>query len=106
MSIEGRAAGAGALMRLTLITRRECHLCEEMAAAIAAVARAMPFDLEVRDVDADPDLRARYGEEVPVLLVNGRKAFKYRLTAAQLTRRLGAERRRARLRALFGRPAT
>jgi hypothetical protein len=47
--------------------------------------------LEVRDVDADPDLLARYSDQVPVLLVNGRKAFKYRVSHAALARRLRFE---------------
>ena len=46
--------------------------------------------LEIWDVDADPDLRARYSDEVPVLLIDGRKAFKYRVTAVELQRRLRA----------------
>lgn len=85
-------------IRLTLVTRRDCHLCEEMAAVIGRVAPLFGADVETRNVDADPDLRARHGEEVPVLLIDGRKAFKYRLSVADLTRRLRAERRRAVLR--------
>jgi glutaredoxin-like protein DUF836 len=80
---------------LTLITRRDCHLCEEMAAVIERVASRFDVVVETRDVDADPDLRARHSHEVPVLLIDGRKAFKYRVSAGDLTRRLQAERRRA-----------
>ena len=80
---------------LTLITRVDCHLCDEMAAVIALVLREVPAALEVRDVDAEPGLRARYGDEVPVLLINGRKAFKYRVGAWELRRRLREEARRA-----------
>ncbi len=75
-------------MRLTLITRHDCHLCEEMAAVIESVRGAVDFELEVRDVDADAELLAMYSAQVPVLLVDGRKAFKYRVTAAELTQRL------------------
>ncbi|MGD9764930.1 MAG: glutaredoxin family protein [Candidatus Binatia bacterium] len=93
-------------MRLTFITRRDCHLCEDMAVVIEAAARDWGFELNVQDVDTDPDLCARYGMEVPVLLVNGRKAFKYRVSREALERRLRAEGRRARWRGLLGRPAT
>ncbi len=54
------------------------------------------------DVDSDPDLVARYGDEVPVLLVNGRKAFKYRVGAAQLRARIRSEKRRVLARRLRG----
>ncbi len=47
------------------------------------------------DVDSDPELVARYGDEVPVLLVNGRKAFKYRVAPQALRKRIRSERRRA-----------
>lgn len=87
---------------LTLITRHDCHLCEEMAAVIEAVRRQVPFGLEVLDVDADPQRRALYSDQVPVLLINGRKAFKYRVTVEALTRRLRAEPLRGRLRGWFG----
>ena len=82
---------------LTLITRRDCHLCEDMATVVDQVVTEMPARLEVRDVDGDPDLQNRYGEEVPVLLINGRKAFKYRVLVRDLRRRLRAEQRRKRL---------
>lgn len=54
------------------------------------------------DVDSAPDLAARYGDEVPVLLVNGRKAFKYRVGAAQLRARIRSEKRRALAKRLRG----
>jgi len=81
-------------IRLTLITRHDCHLCDDMAAVIAEVGRTFAIDLEVRDVDADPDLLRLYSEEVPVLLIAGRKAFKYRVTPRELARRLRDEQRR------------
>jgi Glutaredoxin-like domain (DUF836) len=79
-----------AALRLTLITRRDCHLCEEMAAVIDQVAPRFRAQVEVRDVDIDPELLALYTDEVPVLLIDDRKAFKYRVTASELERRLRA----------------
>lgn len=80
-------------LRLTLITRHDCHLCEEMAAVIGQVAPRFAARVDVRDVDADPELLALYTDEVPVLLIDDRKAFKYRVTAAELERRLRAAER-------------
>jgi hypothetical protein len=45
------------------------------------------------DVDASADLQEKYGGEVPVLFINGRKAFKYRATARELEKRLRSESR-------------
>ena len=78
------------VIRLTLITRRDCHLCEEMEAIIEQVAPQAGVVLEILDVDAEPDRRARYSDEVPVLLIDGRKAFKYRVTPVELRQRLRA----------------
>jgi glutaredoxin len=73
---------------VTLYTRARCHLCDVAKDVLAQVRADQPFDLEVVDVDGDPALAARYGTEVPVVLVDGRKAFKYRVDPAQLRARL------------------
>ena len=78
-------------MRLTLYGRPECHLCHEMRAVVDAIRADVPFDLDEVDIDGDPALVVAYGEEIPVLLVNGRKAFKYRVTPAALRARLARE---------------
>ena len=80
---------------LTLYSRPGCHLCEEMKEIVAPIAHELGCTVNEVDISEDPDLEARYGVEIPVLLVNGRKAFKYRLTARELRRRLEAERRTA-----------
>jgi hypothetical protein len=75
---------------LELYGRPECHLCDEMKAIVDEVRRDVPCTLAIIDITTDPVLEARYGDEVPVLLVDGRKAFKYRVDARALRRRLGA----------------
>ena len=77
--------------RLTLYTRKDCCLCEEMKASIRAAGEKNPVQVEEIDVDSSLELAERYGSEVPVLLINGRKAFKYRLTVEELERRLRRE---------------
>ena len=74
--------------KLTLYSRRDCCLCDEMKAVIEKVAAATPFEFAEFDIDTDDALRAQYNDQVPVLFVDGRKAFKYRVTVKQLARRL------------------
>ena len=62
-----------------------------MRTVVDAVAREIPMVVEEVDVDADPALASVYGAEVPVLCVNGRKAFKYRVDAPALRARLARE---------------
>ena len=73
---------------LTLYSRPGCHLCDEMKAVVQRVVGAgdVPAAVEEIDISADPDLEARYGLEIPVLLVNGKKAAKVRTTEAELRR--------------------
>src|SRR5436309_901307 len=70
------------MVRVTLYSRHGCHLCDDMRAVVAAVGRELPLQVDEVDVDGDPALAAAYGDQVPVLLVNGRKAFKYRVDTA------------------------
>jgi glutaredoxin len=74
--------------RLVLYSRIDCCLCDEMKTVIRQVAERTPLAVQEIDIDSSADLKQKYGEEVPVLFINGRKAFKYRLTAKQLAARL------------------
>jgi len=75
-------------MELTLYSRAGCHLCEEMKAALEPLLREFKLALREVDVDTDPALAARFGEEVPVLFLGERKVAKIRLDAMQLRRAL------------------
>ena len=77
-------------MLLTLYSRPGCHLCDEMKTLIDRVAHGTAWTVEVIDISTDAELESRYGLEIPVLLVNGRKAAKYRLSEAELIRILRA----------------
>jgi hypothetical protein len=74
------------MRRLTLYSKPGCHLCDEMKKVIDTVSARVPLALEVVDISADEDLMERYGLEIPVLMIDGKKAAKYRVTAAELER--------------------
>ena len=56
---------------VVLYTRDECSLCAAAAAILADLGPALGFTIDARDVDADPALRERYGERVPVVALAG-----------------------------------
>jgi hypothetical protein len=56
-------------LKLTLLSRGYCHLCDEMLAAVRPLAAARGTALVVVDVDADPELERAYGDLVPVLFL-------------------------------------
>ena len=73
---------------LLLYTRVDCGLCAEMKEVIDRVAARIPLTIEEIDVDSSSELTEKYGNEVPVLFINGRKAFKYRVTEIALEKKL------------------
>ncbi|MBI4526469.1 MAG: glutaredoxin family protein [Deltaproteobacteria bacterium] len=79
------------MAKLTLYTRKECCLCEEMKKVVWKVAAEFALGVDEVDVDGAVELRQQYGEEVPVLLINDRRAFKYRVTAGELRKKLRRE---------------
>jgi len=80
--------------KLKLYSRRDCCLCDEMKALIRQVAATASFDFEEIDVDTSRELQSLYDDQVPVLFIDGRKAFKYRVTAKQLAKRISRKRSR------------
>jgi hypothetical protein len=67
------------VIRLKLLSRPGCRLCEDMRRDVDAALSDSARDWEIVDVDSDPSLAARWGEAIPVLYVNGRLFAKTRL---------------------------
>ena len=84
------AARSVLAMTVTLYTRAGCHLCDEARHVIQSVRPRQEFHYEEFDIDTDPSLRRLYNEEVPVIAIDGKKAFKYRLTSEDLIQKLKA----------------
>ena len=74
--------------QLVLYSKPGCHLCDEMKHVLDRVRARTPFTLRVVDISPDPDLVARYGLEIPVLEIDGRRAAKYRITEHELEDKL------------------
>ena len=53
---------------LTVYERAGCHLCDDMVSALSEWKSELEFEIERVDVDDSPDLAARYGAKVPVLV--------------------------------------
>jgi glutaredoxin len=79
--------------RVTLYTRRGCHLCEEAEAVVRRLTR-WRADVEVVDIDADPALTDRYTVRVPVVAVNGDEVAEYEVDPAALRAALRSARHR------------
>jgi len=75
---------------VTLYTRRGCCLCDDVKRTIQAARGRAAFDYEERDIDSDPELRRLYNDEIPVVAIDGRKAFKYKMDMAEFLKKLAA----------------
>ena len=84
---EGRLAAAGPL-DVTLYTRPECHLCEEAKGQIGPLLKRAGARLREVNIDADPELRARYNVDVPVIFLGARKVVKHGVNLEQFRRQL------------------
>ena len=75
--------------RLQLLTRVGCHLGEIAAEPLARSATAAGLVPAAVDVDDDPELRAEYGDRVPVVLLDGREHCYFTVDVVRLRRDLG-----------------
>ena len=71
-----------------LYTRKGCHLCDTAKEHLQRARRHADFDLHEIDIDREPRLRSLYNEEVPVITINGKKAFKYHVDEQSFLKRL------------------
>jgi glutaredoxin len=73
---------------VTIYSRPGCHLCEEAKTQLAPLLREFGARLTEINIDEDPQLRARYDYDVPVIFLGARKAAKHRVDPAQFRRQL------------------
>jgi len=66
-------------IHVDMYSRPGCHLCDDAKDVIERVRRRYPFALRIINVETDPALECAYGTEIPVIAINGNKAFKYRV---------------------------
>ena len=77
-----------AVHEVILYGRAGCHLCDEVKATLARLQKrgGLPFTWREVDIDSDPELQRQFSEEVPVVFINGKKAFKYRMSERDFLR--------------------
>ena len=75
--------------RLQLLTREGCHLCAVAGETLRRIAGEAGLVAVERDVDADPELQAEFGDRVPVVLLDGREHSYFTVDVARLRRDLG-----------------
>ncbi len=72
------------MIRVRLLTRPGCHLCDDARPVVAAVCAELGVDWDEVDITSDPALLAEHWEQIPVTLVDGRQHDFWRVDAARL----------------------
>jgi glutaredoxin len=81
----------GSTPRVSFFKAQGCHLCERALRVVEEVRAEREFELDVVEIDGDPELEARYREWLPVVEIDGRRAFVYHVLPDALRRRLDAQ---------------
>jgi glutaredoxin len=76
--------------QVVVYSRKGCHLCEVVKESLSKLSRRGGFTWQEVDVDSDSDLRRQFNDEVPVVFIDGRKAFKYRMDEQEFLRKLAS----------------
>jgi glutaredoxin len=74
-----------------------CHLCEAALEVVERVRRRIPFRLLVKQVEERSEWESAYRSELPVVFIDGTKAFKFKVDEKELVRRLRRRLEHARL---------
>ena len=77
------------MRRVTVYHADGCHLCARALQIVEELRRELSFELEVVSIDGDPELERRYRELLPVVEIDGERAFTYVVPPAALRERLG-----------------
>jgi glutaredoxin len=78
-------------VKVVLYHAQGCHLCERALRVLKETRQEIPFDLETIEIDGDPELEARYREWLPVVEIDGERAFVYYVDSGALRRKLAAQ---------------
>lgn len=86
--LDGSDPAPSALPEVVLYTKPGCHLCDVAKGILERVGRRIRFRLVTVNIEESADLQTRFGDQIPVIFVNGRKAFKYKVDPAILEKKL------------------
>jgi glutaredoxin len=75
-------------IQIDIYSRPGCHLCDEAKDVIDRVRKRHAFAVRVINIEGDPALESAYGTEIPVVFINGSKAFKYHVDERELEKKV------------------
>jgi len=76
---------------VTLYHAAGCHLCERARGVLDTIRLEVPFELEEIDIGNDPRLEKKYRAWLPVVEIDGERAFVYYVDPDAFRRKLAAQ---------------
>jgi glutaredoxin len=76
-------------MKIKILSKPDCHLCDEAKESIQRVTKRLPIEVEVINIEKDADLFNQYRFDIPVIFLEERKIFKHRVDEQKLKKILG-----------------
>jgi glutaredoxin len=77
---------------VVVYSRNGCHLCDVVKETLSEAQGKADFAWREVDIDSDPQLTQEYNDQIPVVFIDGRKAFKYHMGEDQFLRALAGRR--------------
>lgn len=75
-------------MKVRIYSKKDCHLCDVAKDKLQEFAGRFPLDIEEIDIEQDPQAHELYKYEIPVVFLEDRKLFKYRIDDAKFEQAL------------------
>ena len=76
------------MITIEVMTKKDCALCDDAKEIIEQVIADIPAEIKMTDIESDPELFERYKEKIPVVLINGKESFLYKVHPVTLRKKL------------------
>jgi len=76
------------MITIEIMTKSGCGLCDDAREIIEQVIAEIPVEIKMTDIESDPELLERYKEKIPVVLINGKESFVYKVHPITLRKKL------------------
>ncbi len=76
------------MITIEIMTKSGCCLCDDAREIIEQVIVEIPAEIKMTDIASDPELLERYKEKIPVVLINGKESFVYKVHPITLRKKL------------------
>jgi len=76
------------MITIEIMTKKDCSLCDDAKEIIEQVIAELPAELKMTDIESDLELFERYKEKIPVVLINGKESFVYKVHPITLRKKL------------------